>query len=149
MTETIEEIEETTEEALQHARQAVQHEVLPPALAERRGRDPLIFAASAFVGYLTLLVLVRSNRKIRGDLTTTIYFQRSDHPWLARMMHVVSWFGFRPQSLMLPGSTVCGAWLLGLRLESVGLLLGWLSSLVSFLTKQIVRRPRPDIHGFA
>ena len=116
-----------------------------PSRAGRRRRSfPPILATAAFTGYLTLLLLLRSNRTIRSDLAMTVYLQRREHPWLARLMHIVSWFGFRPQSVVLPASAIGGSWLLGFRRESLFLLLAWGSSLASFLTKLVVRRPRPN-----
>jgi undecaprenyl-diphosphatase len=58
-------------------------------------------------------------------------------------MSWVSWFGFRPQSLVLPASAVIGNALLRLRLESAFLIAAWGASLLSFVTKLVVQRPRP------
>jgi hypothetical protein len=120
MAEVIEQLERTVEDPARSTRRVAHQQVVPPRVTRRRSF--LIFAAAAFVGYLALLVPVRSNRKIRGDLAMTIYFQRQDHLILARVMAVVSWFGFRSQSLVLPASAISDRWFLGVRLESVCLL---------------------------
>lgn len=144
MAEVAEQTAETTEETEQRTRRREDREVRRPRTRRRQRRFPPIFAGAMFVGYLTLLLVIRSDRKIKGDLATTIYLQRQDHPWMARAMHWVSWFGFRPQSVVLPASAIGGSWLLGFRLESVFMVLAWASSLASYLTKLVVRRPRPD-----
>ncbi len=144
MAGALEQIQKTMEDVEPPTKRTKSTEALRPSNRRHGKSIPPLLAASAFVGYLTLLLLLRSNRKIKGDLATTIYLQRREHPWLARSMRWVSWFGFRPQSVVLPASAIGGSWLLGFRLESVFLLLAWASSLASFLTKLVVRRPRPD-----
>jgi undecaprenyl-diphosphatase len=59
-------------------------------------------------------------------------------------MGSISWFGFRPQSLWLPFTLVVLSWFKGLRLGSFFLIIAWASSLLSFFTKLIIKRPRPD-----
>ena len=111
----------------------------------RRRRERAFVAVSfaALIGYLALFLLVRTNRSVRADLATTIRFQRREHPALARLMGAVSWFGFKPQNLLLPLTAIAGTWILRLRLESLFLVLAWASSLLSFITKLLVKRPRP------
>lgn len=114
-------------------------------MTRRRGRERAFVGVSvtALTGYLALFLLVRGNRSVRADLAATIRFQRQDHPALAWLMGAVSWFGFQPQSLLLPLFAIVGTWLARLRLESFFLVLAWASSLLSFTTKLLVRRPRP------
>ena len=119
----------------------------PRAVQRRRGRFFLVAALLAFAGYLSLLVLVRVNRQLGVDIAATLHFQRRRHPLLARLMTAVSWFGFRPQSMLLPASVVAGLWALRYRLESVFLGLAWLASFGNFLTKLVVNRPRPQGFG--
>ncbi len=146
MTRLVERVAEPAEEAseaVRRARRSARRAMVPRAVERRRGRVFLVVAAGAFLGYLGLLLAVRANRQFRADLAATVTFQRREHPLLARLMSAVSWFGFRPQSLLLPSSAVAGSWLLGFRLESLFLVAAWGASMMSFLTKQIVRRPRP------
>ena len=98
----------------------------------------------ALLGYLGLLFFVRANPRSRGDTAVTLRLQRNNHPALAQVMGSISWFGFRPQSLWLPFTLVVASWFKGLRLGSVFLVFAWASSLLSFFTKLIIRRPRPD-----
>jgi membrane-associated phospholipid phosphatase len=94
--------------------------------------------------YLLLAALIRRWPETRTDLHVTHQLQSNDHPYIERFMTFVSWFGFRPQSLFLPLSVVGTYWFRNRRLEAGLLLAAWGSSMVSFLTKQVVRRPRPD-----
>jgi membrane-associated phospholipid phosphatase len=94
--------------------------------------------------YALLAVIIRRWPQTRTDLHVTRALQSSDHPGIGRFMTFVSWFGFRPQSLFLPLSVVGAFWFTRRRLESVLLVAAWGSSMASFLTKQVVRRPRPD-----
>jgi membrane-associated phospholipid phosphatase len=98
----------------------------------------------ALFGYLGLLIFVRANPRSRGDTAATLRLQRNNHPALARLMGWISWFGFRPQSLWLPFILVAFSWIKGLRLGSAFLVFAWASSLLSFFTKLIIKRPRPD-----
>jgi membrane-associated phospholipid phosphatase len=109
-----------------------------------RKRSPLPFLAVFGVLYLLLAVLIRRWPETRTDLQVTHRLQSNDHPYIERFMTFVSWFGFRPQSLFLPLSVVGIYWFRRRRLESALLIAAWGSSMVSFLTKKVVRRPRPD-----
>jgi undecaprenyl-diphosphatase len=116
-------------------------------VARQRGRGFLIVALLAFAGYLSLLLTIRARPRIERDVEATLRIQQLSHPLLARMMNGVSWFGFRPQSLLLPSSAVAGTWLLGFRREARYLAFAWAGSLVSWTTKQLVQRPRPHGQG--
>ena len=111
------------------------------------GPSTIAFGITALVsllGFLGVLLFVRSNPRSRGDLAATLQLQRNSHPALARSMGWISWFGFRPQSLWLPFTLVVTNWFRGPRLGSVFLVFAWASSLLSFFTKLVVKRPRPD-----
>jgi membrane-associated phospholipid phosphatase len=103
----------------------------------------VLSGASALL-YLLLLLIVRKNPNSETDLNATVKLQSRNHPVLARFMTFVSWFGFAPQSLLFPLTALGAFWKLGLRLEAFFLGLAWGSSGFSFLSKQVVRRPRPD-----
>jgi membrane-associated phospholipid phosphatase len=104
----------------------------------------LLAAVASAVAYVILLLLVRRNPRSHLDLTATLALQRNHHPLIEGVMSYVSWFGFRPQSLLLPLTALAGFWKLGFRLEALLLVFAWGSSGFSFLSKQLVRRPRPD-----
>lgn len=144
MTELAERLPVATDKVIERAQRAAHQATVPVPVERARSRFFLLVAASALVGYLALLLLVRSNREIRADVEATIRFQKRDHPILARIMEMVSWLGFRPQSLLLPISAIISYWLLRFRLESLFLVAAWTSSFISFYTKRLVKRPRPD-----
>lgn len=103
---------------------------------------PVLGIASA--AFLGLAFLVRRWPSTRADLHVTRTFQSTEHASIERAMSLVSWFGFRPQSLILPLGTILGFCWWGRRIEAMLLVVAWGSSMMSFLTKQVVRRPRPD-----
>lgn len=127
----------------ERARQAT----VPPGAAKRRSRTFLRIAIVAFSAFLTLLFIVRRNPRMERDVVATIRVQRLRHPVLTIAMRVVSWFGFRPQSLALSATAVAGTWLIGFRREARYLVFAWLGSMVSYTTKRFVRRPRPSGEG--
>jgi membrane-associated phospholipid phosphatase len=94
--------------------------------------------------YLVLAALIRRWPNTRTDLHVTRALQSNEHPGIERFMTFVSWFGFRPQSLLLPLGVIVAFWRSGKKLESGLLIAAWGSSMISFLTKQVIRRPRPD-----
>ena len=108
-----------------------------------RPRSMTRFAVLA-ASYAFLAIVVRIWPRTRSDIAVTRKLQSNDHPAIERFMTFVSWFGFRPQSLFLPLSVISAFWWRGRHIEAGLLVLAWLSSMASFLTKQIVRRPRPD-----
>ncbi len=110
----------------------------------RRDRLFILAAVISFLGYIWLLFFVRANPRPDGDLAATLRLQRNENPTLARVMDWVSWFGFRPQSILVPFSAVLWFWMRGRKLASFFLTVAWFSSLMSFFTKLIIRRPRPD-----
>jgi membrane-associated phospholipid phosphatase len=104
---------------------------------------PILYSLLAFALYLALARRVRRQPESSLDLAVTLRLQRLDHPLLGRLMSFVSWPGFHPQSLILPGVVVGSCWAARRRLESLLLFLAWMASLGSFLTKLVIRRPRP------
>jgi membrane-associated phospholipid phosphatase len=121
--------------------------IVPPRVARSRSQGFLITALIAFAAFLALMVSVRANPRRERDVVATLRVQRLTHPLLTRAMRLVSWFGFRPQALLLPITAITGTWLVGLRREARYLVVAWLGSLVSWTTKRIVQRPRPAGDG--
>ena len=105
----------------------------------RGGTGFLVAAGIAFTFSSCLLGIVRRNPRLESDVAATMRLQRMRHPLLRRLMHFVSWFGFRPQSLVLPGTAVGGLWLLGFRRDARYLGSAWAASLLSWTTKRFVR----------
>lgn len=140
-----------TAEQLEQVAQTIQERAAPaivaPHVAKARSRGFLIVALIAFAGFILLMLSVRANPRRERDVVATLRMQRLTHPLLTRAMIVVSWFGFRPQSLLLPVTAIAGTWLVGLRRESRYLIVAWVGSLVSWSTKRFVKRPRPSGEG--
>src|SRR5690606_7410524 len=88
--------------------------------------------------------IVRTQRSTRADLKVTIALQRRREPWFRRLMHLVSWPGYPPQSRIIPPALAAGWFVLGFRLEALFQLLAWGTGLISFLVKRIMQRPRPN-----
>lgn len=100
----------------------------------------LVLAGIVFAGIATA---VRSGRSQRTDLRFTLAIQRVRHPLFARLMNLISWPGFPPQSRLIPGLLALGWWVRGKRLEAVFQMLAWGTGVVSFGFKTWMRRPRP------
>jgi undecaprenyl-diphosphatase len=118
-------------------------EVLSPREAVARGRLATWAAAGAFGAFMAIFGLVRARRSDAFDLALLLKFQRRRNPLLAALMRIGSWFGFPPQSRIIPPLLVGGLWLARLRLEAAALTAGWGTALVSTLLKALMRRPRP------
>jgi undecaprenyl-diphosphatase len=116
---------------------------VPSREAVRRGRAIPRLMALSIGGFGALLWLVRSNRAEAFDLAMTLRFQRRRRPWLDRLMTLVSWPGFPPQSHRIPPALIATLWLARLRTEAVFLGVAWGSATVSTAIKGLVRRPRP------
>lgn len=93
--------------------------------------------------FAVLFAAVRANRSLAADIAITLRIQRVRSPWLARLMEIVSWPGFSPQSRLIPPTAALALWLLRLRLEAIFALLAWGTAFLSTVVKSIMRRPRP------
>ena len=120
---------------------------VPAREAGQRGRGFLTIAMAALAVFAALLAVVRRNPRLERDVVATMRIQRIRHPLAMRVMHGVSWFGFRPQSLLLPGAAVAGLIALGFRRDARYLGGAWAASLLSWMTKRCVSRPRPHGEG--
>lgn len=122
---------------------------VPPSVAKRRSKTWFGFALGALALFISLLLTVRAHPRMERDVQATMRLQRVRHPLAARAMHIISWVGFRPQSLILPAAAVGGVWLAGFRREARYLGAAWAGSLLSWLTKRLVQRPRPSGEGIS
>lgn len=116
----------------------------PDRLALARGTTGLAIAAVALLAFSLLFVIVQRNRSAATDAAITLRLQKRNHPYFDRLMNVISWPGFPPQSRLLPPSMSAGLWLLGFRLEAVFQLLAWGTGAMSFMVKHVMRRSRPS-----
>ncbi|MGH2560921.1 MAG: phosphatase PAP2 family protein [Thermomicrobiales bacterium] len=109
-----------------------------------RGRTGIRFIACALAVFAALFTLVRNNRTAELDHAVTVRLQRRKPPWFSRLMHLVSWPGFPPQSRIIPWTLPAIFLLLGRPLDALFQLMGWGTGFFSFMVKRHVRRPRPN-----
>lgn len=117
--------------------------VLPERIANRRGQLGLLFSVIAMAAFFIIFALVRTNRSQSTDAAITLKIQKRDHPVFDRVMHIVSWPGFPPQSRILPPGIAAALWLRGLRLEAIFQLAAWGTGGISTVFKRIMQRQRP------
>jgi membrane-associated phospholipid phosphatase len=116
---------------------------LPRGVALARGRRGLAIAGSMLGAFAGLFAFVRANRSLAVDIAITLRVQRFRSPQLARLMELVSWPGFSPQSRLIPPAVALVLWLLRLRTEAAFALLAWGAAFLSTVVKSVMRRPRP------
>jgi len=108
-----------------------------------RGRPASWLALTGVAGFLAIFGLVRTHRSEAVDLALTLRVQRRRRPWLDRLMGLVSWPGFPPQSRVVPPALIGALLLGGRRREAALLAAGWGTAAVSTVVKALMRRPRP------
>ena len=94
-------------------------------------------------GFAVLTALVPTKRGEAIDRAITTRLQANDDPRIERAMAVVSWFGFPPQSRVLPLVYAAVLWIARFRLEAVFQLAASGTGLLSTIVKSFMRRPRP------
>jgi len=112
-------------------------------LAIARGQSGLVIL-SLFVGLFAMLfTIVRNRQSAAVDAAITLRLQRRRHPVFNRLMHMVSWPGFPPQSRIIPPALAGTLFAFGYRLEALFQLLAWGSGGISFIFNTNMRRSRP------
>ncbi len=120
------------------------HQFNSKRLAATRGTRGILIVGVCLAAFAALYALVRSRRSQEFDAAVTLKIQGQQSRRFDRLMHVVSWPGFPPQSRLIPPSLSGALWLLGFRLEAVFQLLAWGTGGISFIVKRSMRRPRPE-----
>jgi membrane-associated phospholipid phosphatase len=115
----------------------------PDRLAVTRGVAGIGIVMVCLAVFSCLFTLVRRNRSQAVDAAITIKVQGQKSATFDRLMHVVSWPGFPPQSRLLPPAISAALWMLGFRLEAVFQFMAWGTGVISFSVKRAMRRPRP------
>ena len=121
----------------------VQHTQLSPSGAKPRSRFALGILFAGIAGFAVLAALVPTKQVQAIDKAITVRLQSIRDPWFERAMTFVSWFGFPPQSRVLPPTYAAILWVAHLRLEAVFQLAAWGTALLSTIVKAFMRRPRP------
>lgn len=103
------------------------------------------WVVGAMASFVVLARRVKSGSTGDFDAKMTRRIQAQDGPVFDRLMHVVSWPGFPPQSWILPWAIPLGIRIAGYPLQAVFQLAAWLTTLISFTVKRIMKRPRPDL----
>jgi undecaprenyl-diphosphatase len=119
-------------------------QVFPPRRAIGRGRNALVVVALALAAFSAVFFFVKRNRSHSIDLRVTRSLQAIRSPLFDRVLHVVSWPGFPPQSRIIPPLLSLGWLALGFPLEAAFQLLAWGAGAISSMVKRVMRRPRPD-----
>ena len=114
-----------------------------PSEAEPRTRFALGVLFAGIAGFGALTAPAPRNHVEAIDLAITTRLQAIRDPWVERAMTFVSWFGFPPQSRVLPPTYAAVLWIARFRLEAVFQLIAWGAALLSTIVKSFVRRPRP------
>jgi undecaprenyl-diphosphatase len=125
------------------ARKRVRQATVPASVARERERGWFIVAGLALAAFAVLFAIVRAKRSAATDLAITRRLQKQKDPLFDKLMHFVSWFGFPPQSRIIPPALAAGIALLGFPLEGLFQLLAWGTSGISFLVKRSMQRQRP------
>ncbi len=112
-------------------------------LAFARGRTGIVIVTILLGIFAIIFSIVRRNRSAATDAAITLRLQRNRHPLFNRLMHLVSWPGFPPQSRLLPATIPAVLFALGYRLEGIFQLLAWGSGGISFFFKRVMQRKRP------
>jgi undecaprenyl-diphosphatase len=121
----------------------VQRTQLSPSEAEPRTRVALGVFFAGITGVAALTALVPTKQVQALDQAIMVRLQSIRDPWIERAMAFVSWFGFPPQSRVLPPTYAAVLWIARFRLEAVFQLAAWGSALLSTIVKAFMRRPRP------
>ena len=106
----------------------------------RLTRGVLCAGIAGFAG-LTALVPTKQGEAIARAITARL--QANNDPRNKRATAVVSWFGFPPQSRVLPVAYAAVLWIARFRLEAVFQLAASGTGLLSTVVKSVMRRPRP------
>lgn len=115
----------------------------PERIARKRSAAGRVWSLVAMGLFSLLFTVVKQNRTAATDAAITLRLQQRDHPYFDRLMRVVSWPGFPPQSRILPPSLAALLWFRGLRLEAIFQLAAWGTGGISSIFKRIMRRKRP------
>lgn len=115
----------------------------PDRFAGTRGPRGVLLLAILLSLFAILFRAVRANKTAKVDAAVTLRIQKIEEPRFSRLMHVVSWPGFPPQSRLIPPTLAGLLWICGARLEAAFQLMAWGTGGISFTVKRIMRRSRP------
>ena len=111
--------------------------------AERGTRFAVRVLVAGIAAFAALARSVHTKRGEAIDRAIVAGVQANSDPRLAWAMARVSWFGYPPQSRVLPVTYAAVLWIARFRLEAVFQLAAAGSGLVATIVKAFMRRPRP------
>jgi membrane-associated phospholipid phosphatase len=133
----------TIDEATRAAQIAARRAALPPRATRGRHRTALSVALGGLLGFLAIFAAVRARRSEAIDLAVTLRLQRRRRPWLDRVMAIVSWPGFPPQSRVIPPIAIATMAAVRFRTEAAFTAAAWGTGGLSTVLKAAMNRPRP------
>ncbi len=141
-------IQDTVDTTIEQAQQEVDRGREPWYRSSRRTRILALIYFIQFLLFTALAWFVHFNPVLPVDVAITQEFQENKSPWLQSFMVAVSFLG--NQQILFIGLifvTAVAFWLVRLRLEALIIVtLSIVSSVVNFLVKLLVSRPRPTTH---
>jgi undecaprenyl-diphosphatase len=129
--------------AVEGAARTAQRGAVPWWVALGRARQATTVAVLGLAGFGLVFAAVKAKRSEAIDLALTLRLQRRRRPSLDRLMAIVSWPGFPPQSRVIPPAAIGSLWLLRFRTEAAFETAAWGTALVSTGLKALMDRPRP------
>ena len=141
--ESAQRAKEGAQRAVRVARRGAGRATVPRRVALDRARAGQIAAFGALGAFAALFGVVKAKRTAAIDVAITLKLQERRFSWTGKLMSVVSWPGFPPQSRVIPPMIIGSLWGLGFRLEAVFQTLAWGTGLLSTVLKGFMRRPRP------
>ncbi len=111
--------------------------------AVSRGTIILVFYGWLLSGIIMFSWIARRTQLFPGDRTITRTLQSQHNPWFRQLMIAVSEFGFPKLSIPLTVGSASIFWFLRFRLEALFILLTGTTSVLNYLVKNLIKRPRP------
>ncbi len=121
----------------------VRHTLRSSSEAERGRRFERRVLVAGIAAFSALVAMVQTKRGEAIDRAITARVQANNDPRIERAMVLVAWFGYPPQSRVLPPTYAAVLWIARFRLEAVFQLAASGSGLLATIVKSFMRRPRP------
>ncbi len=121
----------------------VRHSLRSSYQAERKRRFSRRVFVAGIAAFSALAAMVQTKRGEAIDRAIAARVQSNKDPRIERAMTRVSWFGYPPQSRVLPLAYAAVLWSARFRLEAVFQLAAAGSGLMSTIVKAFMQRPRP------
>jgi membrane-associated phospholipid phosphatase len=115
-----------------------------PTVVAWRTRHLVGIMLATGIVLLGLTFLAEQSGPDAFDVTATLWLQQFRAPWFATVMYEVSWFGFAPESWVLPFVVAAPFAIRGMWVEALWLLGTQVSTAIDAALKQLVGRPRPS-----